>query len=61
MRVINLHHPKTNKTDVAFALNITPRSLNNKISGKCEFKASEIKTIVDKYHLTFIELQNIFL
>lgn len=44
------------KKDLARYLKISPTALNNKLKGRVEFKASEIKEIADLYHITTDEL-----
>lgn len=48
------------KSDIAELLGLTRQGLYNKLSGKKDFKASEVKKLADILHLTSEERDNIF-
>ena len=48
------------KNDIAELLGLTRQGLYNKLSGKKDFKASEVKKLADILNLTSEERDNIF-
>ena len=45
---------------LAAAIGISPSNLNDKINGKVSFRQDEIALIKDRYHLTALEVDDIF-
>ena len=52
-------HGDTRKS-LAAALNISKQTVGGTINGHSEFKQSEIRIIIDRYHLTPAEVDEIF-
>lgn len=48
------------RKDLAAAIGISPRTLDNKLTGRTEFVGSEIKAIADFCRLTPAELFSVF-